>query len=170
MPRYAALLRGVMPTLVKMPQLVRAFENAGFTEVRTVLSSGNVLFSSPKASLRTLERRADAAMLSEIGRSFLPIIRPVDRLRELLATDPYAKESLPRDAKRIVTFLGIPPTTQLALPIEVDGARIIAMDGTEIFSAYTPNPNGPVFMKLIEKTFGKEQTTRTWDTVAKIAR
>jgi len=25
-------------------------------------------------------------------------------------------------------------------------------------------------MTLIEKTFGKEQTTRTWDTVAKVAR
>jgi hypothetical protein len=25
-------------------------------------------------------------------------------------------------------------------------------------------------MTLIEKLFGKEQTTRTWDTVAKIAR
>ena len=27
-----------------------------------------------------------------------------------------------------------------------------------------------VFMTLIEKTFGKEATTRTWDTVAKVAR
>ena len=68
MPRYAALLRGVMPTLVKMPQLVRSFERAGFADVRTVLSSGNVVFSSPKASLRTLGRRAEAAMLQEIGR------------------------------------------------------------------------------------------------------
>jgi len=170
MPLYVALLRGVMPTLVKMPQLVRAFESAGFTNVRTVLSSGNVVFSSPKVSLRTLERRAEAAMLKEISRSFVPIVRPVDRLRQLLATDPYAEARLPRDAKRIVTFLSAAHPTTLALPIEVDGARIIAMDGTEIFSAYTPTPKGPVFMKLLEKTFGKGQTTRTWDTVAKIAR
>ena len=170
MPRYAALLRGVMPILVKMPQLVRAFERAGFADVRTVLSSGNVVFSSPKASLRTLERRAEAAMLEEIGRSFVPIVRPIDRLREILATDPYADAKLPRDAKRIVTFLNVVTRTKLDLPIEVDGARIIAMDGSEIFSAYTPTPKGPVFMRLIEKTFGKEQTTRTWDTVEKIAR
>jgi len=170
MPHYAALLRGVMPTLVKMPQLVRSFEAAGFSDVRTVLSSGNVVFSSPKVSLRTLERRAEAAMMAEIGRSFVPIIRPIDRLREILAADPYATASLARDAKRIVTFLSTAPAATLELPIEVDGARIIAMDGTEIFSAYTPNPKGPVFMKLIEKTFGKEQTTRTWDTISKIAR
>jgi hypothetical protein len=28
---------------------------------------------------------------------------------------------------------------------------------------------GPVFMTLIEKTFGKNVTTRTWETVAKCA-
>ncbi len=38
-----------------------------------------------------------------------------------------------------------------------------------MFSAYLPSPKGPVFMTLIEKTFGKEVTTRTWDTVRKLA-
>jgi hypothetical protein len=41
------------------------------------------------------------------------------------------------------------------------------MNGTEVFSAYVPSPRGPVFMTLIEKTFGTEVTTRTWDTVRK---
>src|SRR5258707_3906639 len=45
-PRYAAFLRGVMPTNAKMPDLKRAFEAAGFTDVRTVLASGNVVFSA----------------------------------------------------------------------------------------------------------------------------
>jgi len=39
-----------------------------------------------------------------------------------------------------------------------------------VFSTYLPNPKGPVFMTLIEKTFGKDVTTRTWDTIAKVAR
>ena len=58
----------------------------------------------------------------------------------------------------------------LALPIGLGGARILSIKGREVFSAYLPNPKGPVFMVLIEKTFGKEVTTRTWDTVAKVAR
>ena len=44
------------------------------------------------------------------------------------------------------------------------------MHGKELFSAYVATPKGPVFMTLIERTFGKELTTRTWDTVAKVAR
>jgi hypothetical protein len=48
-------------------------------------------------------------------------------------------------------------------------ARILVVDGTTVFSAYVPGPRGPVFMALIEKTFGKDVTTRTWDTVIKAA-
>jgi hypothetical protein len=44
------------------------------------------------------------------------------------------------------------------------------MKGTEIFSAYVPSLRGAVFMTLIEKTFGNELTTRTWDTLNKVAR
>ena len=32
-----------------------------------------------------------------------------------------------------------------------------------------PNPRGPVFMTLLERLFGTEATTRTWDTVRKCA-
>ena len=56
------------------------------------------------------------------------------------------------------------------LPLETDGVRILAAQGTEVFTDYLPNPKGPVFMTLLQKTFGKEQTTRTWQTVARVAR
>jgi uncharacterized protein (DUF1697 family) len=170
MPRYAAFLRGVMPTNVKMPELKKAFEAAGFTEVRTLLSSGNVVFAAPTASEAALQRKAEAAMTKKLARTFLTIVRPIDTLREMLASDPYAAFRLPAGAKRIVTFLRERPASKINLPDEVDGARILAVSGSHVFSAYLPTPKGPVFMTLIEKTFGSELTTRTWDTVAKVAR
>ena len=45
MARYAAFLRGVMPTNCKMADLKKAFEAAGFTGVKTFLASGNVATS-----------------------------------------------------------------------------------------------------------------------------
>jgi len=170
MPRYAAFLRGVMPTNASMPDLERAFEAAGFSDVKTLLASGNVLFTAPTASNASLQRKAEAAMSKHLGNAFLTIVRPVEALRELLASDPYKRFKPEPEAKRIVTFLRDKPTAKLALPIEFEGARILAMNGQEIFSDYLPNPKGPVFMRLIEKTFGKDQTTRTWDTVTKAAR
>jgi uncharacterized protein (DUF1697 family) len=169
MPRYVAFLRGVMPMNAKMAELKRCFEGAGFSNVKTVLSSGNVVFDAGAASEATLERKAEAAMKKRLGRSFYTIVRPVTVLQRLLDTDPYAAHRPPANAKRVVTFLRERHTGKLSLPLEVDGARILAMNGREVFTAYEPGSRGPVFMTLIEKTFGANATTRTWDTVRKCA-
>jgi len=170
MPRYAAFLRGVMPMNAKMPALRLAFEKAGFTEVRTVLGSGNVVFSARAASDRALQRKAEAAMQEELGRTFATIIRSIDELQALVAADPFSKYRLPADAKRIVTFLREGPARAPSRLPEQDGARILQVSGREVFSSYVATPKGPVFMSLIEKTFGQDVTTRTWDTVKKVAR
>lgn len=170
MKRYAAFLRGVSPMNATNPDLVKAFEAAGFTDVRTVLSSGNVVFGAPAAPERVLERKAEAVLEKRLGRAFPTLVRPVDALRRLLASDPYVEFRLPPGAKRVVTFLREKGAARPALPIELDGARILRVKGGEVFSAYVPSPRGAVFMILIERTFGKDVTTRTWDTVEKVAR
>jgi len=93
----------------------------------------------------------------------------VEFLQGLLAKDPYAAFKVSPQAKRVVTFLRDVPAKKLTLPIERDGARIICMTDREVFTAYLPSDKGPVFMALIEKAFGTDITTRTWDTVRKCA-
>jgi uncharacterized protein (DUF1697 family) len=166
---YAAFLRGVSPMNAKMPELKRAFERAGFGDVRTLLSSGNVVFSASTTSVAELERRAEAAMQKHLGATFTTFVRPISTLRKLLASDPYAEFNLAPQSKRIVTFVHRKLKAP-ALPIERDGARILAVHATEIFSAYVPTPRGPVFMQLLDKHFGKDTTTRTWQTIAKVAK
>jgi uncharacterized protein (DUF1697 family) len=170
MPRYAALIRGVSPMNCSMPKLKKAFEASGFGDVRTVLASGNVVFDARSKSEATLEQAIEALMKKHFGRPFACIVRSVDALRELIATDPYAKFPIPREAKRVVTFLREKPARKLALPLELQGATILAVRGREAFTAYVQSPKGAVFMVLLEKTFGKDQTTRTWGTVEKLAR
>ncbi len=154
----------------KMPELKRAFESAGFTDVKTILGSGNVAFNARAASEAALERRAEAAMLEHLGQAFFTIVRPVDALNALLASDPYRSMHLDAGAKRVVTFLRDKRVSKVKLPVERDGARILLVKGREAFSAYTRTPKGPVFMTLIAEAFGKDVTTRTWDTVGKVAR
>jgi uncharacterized protein (DUF1697 family) len=153
-----------------MPELKRCFETARFSNVRTVLSSGNVVFDSRASSLDALARRAEQTMESELGRRFSTIVRTAQQLQELLDADPFAEFKLPASAKRVVTFLRHPVEPKIALPVERDGASILKMAGSEVFSAYVPGPEGPVFMSLLERTFGKDITTRTLDTVRKCAR
>src|SRR3954451_17138364 len=118
MTRYVALLRGVSPMNCKMPELKRCFEAAGFGEVRTLLASGNVAFSAEPAVVPILEARAEEAMQAHLGRVFQTIVRPSSFLQSLVSQDPFAVFRLPREAKRVVTFLRRPYAGQLQLPIE----------------------------------------------------
>lgn len=169
MNEYVALLRGITPMNAKMSELAKAFESAGFKEVRTVLGSGNLIFRAAAATEESIERRAEAAMQKKLGRTFPAIVRSMEALRKLLASDPYKAFTLKPGSKRVVTFLRKKSAQKVTLPIELDGARILALKGAEIFTVYVASPRGPVFMTLIERTFGKEVTTRTWDTLVKIA-
>lgn len=169
MPRYVAFLRGVSPMNAKMPELKRAFESAGFTNVKTVLSSGNVVFDSRSKSDASLARQAEKAMAEQLDRTFLTFVRPVSALAELIKEDPHAAFRLSPNAKRLVIFLREPSSTKLTLPIEVDGASILAVRERDALAAYIPREADPAFMRVIEKTFGKDVTTRTLDTVKKCA-
>jgi uncharacterized protein (DUF1697 family) len=167
MPRYVAFLRGVSPLNAKMPALAHCFESAGFEDVRTLLSSGNVVFSCKASKEARLAKKAEAAMHAQLGRSFRTFVRTSNHLQELIDANAFKRFRLAPRAKPVVTFLpgALDPAPEL--PIKLDGACIHGQRGLEILSSYTPGPKGPVFMALLERTFGKDITTRTLETVRK---
>lgn len=169
MPRYIALLRGVSPMNARMPALKACFEAAGFSNVRTLLSSGNVAFDAQASSLSMLERRAEEAMQSGLGRSFVTIVRPQAALQALVASEPFAAFALSPSSKPLVLFLRKPAELDLDLPIHRGDASILAFNGTEALCTYVPGPDASGFMSLLQRTFGKTITTRTLNTVRKCA-
>lgn len=169
MARYLAFLRGVSPQNAAMPALKRCFEDAGFTDVKTLLASGNVAFTARAGTEAALTRKLEAAIAAGLGREFPVFLRPQSALQALIAADPFAGRRLPAEAKRIVTFLRAAPPAGFRLPPPAEGVAIHALQGREAFTSYQPHPRGPVFMSILEKTFGKDQTTRTWDTVKRCA-
>lgn len=169
MPRYVAFLRGVSPMNLRMPDLKKALESAGFTNVKTLLSSGNAAFDSRKASESALEKKIEKILMDEIGKHFLTIVRAQETLAKMLEADAYAKFKIGLKEKKVVTFLKDDPAMRLKLPIEKDGGRILVQTGCEVFTVYTPNEKGGAFMGVIERALGKDITTRTWDTVRKCA-
>jgi uncharacterized protein (DUF1697 family) len=167
--RYVALLRGVSPSNAKMPELKACFERAGFGNVKTVLSSGNVIFDAESESEAALLSTLCAAMSTDLPRNFEVILRSSAALKQLIEENPFKPFSIAPEAKRVVSFLSHAPSQKISLPIELEGAQILAVRGLDVLAAYVAHPKGPVFMTLIEKTFGKAVTTRTWDTVKKCA-
>ena len=105
MKRYVAFLRGVMPTNAKMSELATRFATAGFSDVKTVLGSGNVVFSARESSESAVERKAEKAMSERLGRTFYTIARAIDDLEDLLAKDPFAAFKLATGSKCMVSFM-----------------------------------------------------------------
>jgi uncharacterized protein (DUF1697 family) len=171
-PRWAAFLRGVYPNNPSLADLRACYEEAGFDDVSTVLSSGNVVFSAAAASkAATLERKAELVMAKRLHRPLVSVVRSIADLRALLDGDPYAPFRLAPGSKRVVTFLKEPQRLELALPTkERDGARILAATEREVFTAYVPEAQskGGSFMKVLEDALGSAITTRTWETVKKV--
>lgn len=170
MPRYVAFLRGVTPMNARMPALKACFEAAGFTDVRTLLSSGNIAFNCPPTAAKSLEAQAEAAMRVGLGRVFRATLRSLEHLQRLVEADPFAEFDLPAQSKHVVTFLHRPPAPVPLLPIERDGVQVLRLLDADVLSSYVPSPKGPVFMRLLERTFGPDITTRTLDTVKRCAR
>jgi len=150
--------------------LKAALEDAGFTEVKTLLSSGNVVFAGRRATDVAIQKKIEDALEKNVGKRFGTIVRSIEELEALLAAEPYQEFRLPVGSKKVVTFLRDKPDATLKLPPALDGARIWTVRGRDALSSYVHSDKGPVFMTLIEKTFGKDVTTRTWDTVQKVAR
>ena len=68
MTRYAAFLRGVNVGGVnlKMAEVAKALEEAGFTNVRTILASGNVLLES-RSGVDAVRKKAETALRDAFG-------------------------------------------------------------------------------------------------------
>lgn len=143
------------------------FEGLGFTNVKTVISSGNVLFESPIKNITKLETIIEEALPNKLGFTSTTIIRSIDELKKLVATHPFSEYEHGPKTSLNVTFLKQAPDNNE--PLEGRGFTIIGVSDREICSviditaAKTPN-----FMAKAEKMFGKQITTRTWKTVERI--
>lgn len=173
MTKYVALLRGIAPTNPNMrnDKLRGLFEKLGFSNVQTVLSSGNVLFESSSKSAKKLEGIIEKALPEHLGSKSTTIIRSQTQLQKLVDKKPFKKMEHSQKSSLNVTFLKKKTNSDNKFPYKVKDRDYILLgmyDGAicsviDLTSAKTPD-----LMFWLEKTFGKEITTRTWKTVERI--
>jgi uncharacterized protein (DUF1697 family) len=173
MTKYVALLRGIAPTNPNMrnDKLRGVFEKLGFENVKTVISSGNVIFESPSRSIRKLEESIEKALPEELGFKSTTIIRSRGQIQKLVDKNPFQGMGHSQKSSLNVTFLKKKGRTDIKFPHKIDNRdyELLGMyDGAicsviDLTSAKTPD-----LMVWLEKKLGKEITTRTWKTVERI--
>lgn len=153
MNTYVALLRGIMPSNPNMrnEKLRGVFESLGYTNVQTLISSGNVLFDSESTDTAKLEETIEKELFKKLGIKSPAYIRSKSQINSLLKKDPFkGKDHGPR-SYLIVSFLKQKPY--------------------EIFTEVDmTNTKTTQFMSQLDKKYNKEVTTRTWKTVERIAK
>ncbi|HEU4828748.1 MAG TPA: DUF1697 domain-containing protein [Gemmatimonadales bacterium] len=91
--RCIALLRGVNlggNKKVPMAELRRLVEGLGFTDVRTLLNSGNVVFTARANAVRTAAARIQQAVLDQLGVSSKVTVLTAEELGAILDENPIA--------------------------------------------------------------------------------
>jgi uncharacterized protein (DUF1697 family) len=174
---YAALLRGISPSGTNMTndKLRGVFERLGFAKVASVLASGNIVFRSAGADVPGLEQRIEDALAGDLGIASRTIIRAHSELRALLDSEPFPGLTHGRGTYLTATFLKDVATA----PDVVTGqpgsrTQVVRYDrAARAILAITDNSDPgttPDFMSWLERSFGKDITTRSWLTVQRIVK
>lgn len=174
MSRYVALLRGINVggrVIVPMLRLRALFAALGFTDIVSVLQSGNVLFDAPSANADLLRRRIELSLAELTGSEVLVLLRTVHELKALARSDPFADIAFEADATKYVTFLAGKSAAKLALPLSSPRGEveILRINRLTVLSVGRPRAGRPGFPNsFIEETLGVSATTRGWNTLSRI--
>ncbi len=166
MARQVALLRGVNlgGRKVVMSELRAACEGAGFTNVETLIASGNLVLGS-KLRGEKLESKLEAVILEELGLKTDVHVRDANQLKAILGANPFAAF-----AKTNPNFLVVYFMRAQASAAEVEVMEKTALTGEEVKQGasclYIKFPKGQGASKLKTPKLG---TARNWNTVTKLA-
>jgi len=172
--KYIALLRGINVGghhKVPMQILQKELVNLDFANIITLLNSGNVIFETNLSGIDELEMSIAQNLENRFGFPVPVLIRKAEDILDMLNFDPFKNIDLTKDTRLYVSFLKQEPGTDIALPWISDDKsfQILAIKDKSVFSVLDLlNASSIKGMEILEKLFGKEITTRNWNTINKI--
>ena len=175
MARYVALLRGINvggKNLIPMPALKECFEDAGFTDVRTYIQSGNVLFSAPTANARELTGRTERIIRTTFSHYDASVIlRSKAQMRKVVAEAPKGFGSKPDAYRYDAIFLKAPLTSKAAIKeVEMKEGVDQCWTGTGIlyFSRTVQGITSSRINRIVGRPIYQQMTIRNWNTTTKL--
>ncbi len=174
MNRYVAFLRGINVSghhKVPMAELRKEMEGLSFKKVMTILNSGNIIFDSTSEDLEHLEKKIAAHLEKTFGFPIPTILRRSSTIIDLTVSDPFKDEEHTKDTRLYVPLLQKEAKMSLPLPwISDDNSfKIIDLKDKTIVSILDLSiAKTPKAMGALERSFGKEITTRNWNTIKRI--
>lgn len=166
MSSYIALLRGVNllgASTLKMDDLKAIAAELGLGSPRTLIASGNLLFTSSGLEAE-LRRKLERRLKEHMGREVRVILRTADEMAEVVRANPFTDLA----GNRVQAFfMNEPPPPDLFETVRNRGDdERIALGPREIFVAYGERGIGKSRLRIPAAEAG---TARNMNTVAKLA-
>ncbi|HEY1044592.1 MAG TPA: DUF1697 domain-containing protein [Telluria sp.] len=168
---YVALLRGINVGRAKriaMADLRKVIADLGFSEVRTLLNSGNAVFMGPKATHKEVRRAIEEALVMKLGVPSRVTVLDSEELAQVVAENPLHEVEEP--TRLLVFFLTRPRDRALLEPLPGNdwGEEALALGKR---AAYVWCPNGILQSRAagaVGTGLGDATTSRNWSTVVKL--
>lgn len=174
MNTYVALLRGINVgghKKVPMADLKKMMSGMGFDDVKTLLNSGNVVFLATSTSCIELEEQLEKELEKTFGFPVPAIVREGNDITQLVNSEPFAGIEVTKDIRQYLAFVKSEPKNMPTLPwySEDKSFSILKYDNKIVYSVLDLSLTKTVAgMKILEEIFGKDITTRNWNTVVKL--
>lgn len=172
MATYVALLRGINVSgknAIRMPELQDSFSGLGFTDVRTYLQSGNVVFRTDKKSDKVKLAALIAARIKQgFGHTVSVIVISEKELEHVIDSNPLGPKAGGDEKLFHSTFLAEPVSAArfkaLKLPA-VEGERAVLVGKAVLLHCPHGYGNTKLNNSYFERALGVTATTRNWRTV-----
>jgi uncharacterized protein (DUF1697 family) len=174
MNQYAALLRGINVggnNLIKMTALKASFEALGFTQVRTYIQSGNVLFCANEADKANLAGAIEKALMADFNYKSWVLLRSHQEMQAIVARAPEGFGSEPDTYRYDVIYLQEPMTAAEAMQsVSTKEGVDQAFEGQGVlyFTRLISRASSSHLTKIISLPVYQSMTIRNWNTTTKL--
>ena len=172
--KYAALLRGINLAghkMVAMAELRAALTKLGFSDVSTLLQSGNVVFSAQRTTPAKLEALIEKDIEKRFKMQVDIHVRDGAELASVIDANPLRTEAEAAPSAFLVTFYREPLDTALVKTLQsaISGPEKVRCVGRHLYMTFPEGIGNSKAALIIDKTLRVKGTARNWNTVTKIA-
>jgi uncharacterized protein (DUF1697 family) len=171
--RWAAFLRGINlgKRQLKSAELKAVVESLGFSDVKTLLASGNVVFTADEKDAAALEQKLHDALFEATGLKSEIFLRSPDEMAAVVAANPFPDATSERPSFVVVSFHRKPvDAAAVASLAEIhDGPERMHALGRELYIDFPEGQARSVLHPAMTKAkLDPVNTARNWNTVLKI--
>ena len=169
--RYVALLRGINVggnRKVPMSELKRVFEQCGFSEVKTYINSGNVIFESlKKPNVSAIQN----TLLSTFGFEIPLLILDGDRICRIAEAIPegWQNDTIQKSDVAYLFPAADDATITMKLGCNADIETAVYVEGALLYSVERKNQHRSSLLRAVGTSLYQQMTIRNVNTARKLA-